>query len=283
MENKSKPTKSITTLHGELDFKTPKIMGILNSTPDSFFDGGVNFGVSKSLDAALSMIEQGASIIDIGGQSTRPNSERISASEEIDRIATVIEALRNYKKDIILSVDTYQSIVAKKAIELGADIINDISSGTMDSKMIQQVAQLNVPYIAMHMQGTPNDMQLNPTYQNVTEDIYQYLNQKIKDIKAAGIEEIIIDPGFGFGKTMNQNYELLKNMKHFKTLDTPLLVGISRKSFIYKPLNIVAAKSLPATSALHLYCLQQGANILRVHDVKEAQEVIQLFLTLENI
>jgi dihydropteroate synthase len=283
MENKSKPTKSITTLHGELDFKTPKIMGILNSTPDSFFDGGVNFGVSKSLDAALSMIEQGASIIDIGGQSTRPNSERISASEEIDRIATVIEALRNYKKDIILSVDTYQSIVAKKAIELGADIINDISAGTMDSKMIQQVAQLNVPYIAMHMQGTPNDMQLNPTYQNVTEDIYQYLNQKIKDIKAAGIEEIIIDPGFGFGKTMNQNYELLKNMKHFKTLDTPLLVGISRKSFIYKPLNIVAAKSLPATSALHLYCLQQGANILRVHDVKEAQEVIQLFLTLENI
>jgi dihydropteroate synthase len=282
MDNKSNTSKRISTQHGTLDLSQPAVMGILNITPDSFYDGGKNFGTSESLAKAAQMIEQGVDIIDIGGQSTKPNSERISAAEELDRIGTTIEALRNYKKDIIISVDTFQSEVAEQTIALGADIINDISGATMDKEMWPTLARLQVPYIGMHIQGTPDTMQIAPSYTNVVEEVYIALEKIIQQCHAIGMQQIIVDPGFGFGKSVAHNFELLKSLDRFKALNVPLLIGISRKSFIYKTLEITADDSLAATTALHLHCLQNGADILRVHDVQEAKQVIQLYQSLNE-
>jgi dihydropteroate synthase len=264
-----------------LDFASPKIMGIVNITPDSFYDGGKNFSISLSTYNAIKMLEDGADIIDIGGQSTKPNAVKISAQEELDRIALTIQALKNYNKNCIISIDTYYSYVAKEAVAMGANIINDISSGTIDSEMIPTVAALQVPYFAMHIKGTPQTMQINPTYNNVTKEVYEFLNQKITECTAAGITNVGIDVGFGFGKTKAHNFELLKNLNDFKNLQKPILVGVSRKSMIYKTLNIRPENALNGSTFLHAIALQNGAHILRVHDVVEAKECVELWQHLK--
>jgi dihydropteroate synthase len=279
---KNNTSFNIDCKHGSINFSTPKVMGILNVTPDSFYDGGKNDGIGKAVEKAIQMIEQGADIIDIGGQSTRPNATQISATQELDRIATVVEAIRNYNQSIIISVDTFYSEVAKNVVPLGADIINDISAGSMDNKMLATIGKLNVPYIAMHIQGTSANMQINPNYNNVTLDVFNYFQEIQFICKEHKINQLIIDPGFGFGKTTKHNFELLKNLQTFTDLQIPILVGLSRKSMIYKPLAIEASDALNGTTALHMVALQNGANILRVHDVLEAKQTITLFNELQN-
>jgi dihydropteroate synthase len=264
-----------------LDFVQPKIMGIVNVTPDSFYDGGQNFGITNSTNAAIKMLDDGADILDIGGQSSKPNAIQISAQEELDRIATTIQVIKNYKPNAIISIDTFYSYVAKEAVKLGANIINDISAGTLDAEMITTVASLNVPYFAMHIQGTPQTMQDTPIYKNVTNDVYQFLQNKIIECTQAGIKDIGIDVGFGFGKTQAHNFELLKKLQTFTTLEKPVLVGLSRKSMIYKTLNTSAEHALNGTTFLHAFALQNGANILRVHDIVEAKECINLYLQIK--
>ncbi len=280
MEGKSKQSYVLSGKNWQLDLSTPCVMGILNITPDSFFDGGKYESISQATQHAINMVEQGAGIIDIGGQSTRPNSIRVGQQEELDRIAQTVEAIVNYNRNIIISIDTYNSYVAKQAIALGAHIINDISGGNMDNAMLETVAHMQVPYITMHMQGTPNTMQINPTYNNVVAEVYNSLEEKINEAKITGINCLIADPGIGFGKTTEQNYMLIKNIKVFKNLQVPLLVGISRKSFISKSLQIEKEHTLNATSALHLNLLQNGVSILRVHDVAEANQMIAVYKNL---
>jgi dihydropteroate synthase len=266
--------------HANLNFSTPKVMGILNVTPDSFYDANQYNGTTKAIEKAIKMIDEGADIIDIGGQSTRPNAILISAAEELDRIADVVLGIRNYNKKICISVDTFYASVAKESVTLGADIINDVSAGQMDDTMLDTIAQLKVPYIMMHMQGEPTTMQMNPTYQNVQKDVINFLENKISECKKLGIENIIVDPGFGFGKTLLDNYTLLNNLEKLQELNCPILIGISRKSMVYKLLQIDAVQALNGTSALHMIALQNGANVLRVHDVVEAKQVITLHQTL---
>jgi dihydropteroate synthase len=280
--SKNNTSFNIDCKHGSINFSTPKVMGIINVTTDSFYDGGKNDGISKAVEKAIQMIEQGADIIDIGGQSTRPNAIQISAKEELDRIATVVEAIRNYNQSIIISIDTFYSEVATTVVPLGADMINDISAGSMDMNMLATIGKLNIPYIAMHMQGTPATMQLNPTYKNVTMDVLSYFQKMQLNCAEYKIKQIIIDPGFGFGKTTQHNFELLKNLSTLSTLQLPLLVGLSRKGMIYKTLNTTAENALHGTTALHMVALQNGANILRVHDVLEAKQTITLFNELQN-
>jgi dihydropteroate synthase len=282
MENKNNKNHILNGKNWSLDCTQPIIMGILNVTPDSFYDGGKNYSVSKAVAHAITMINEGATIIDIGGQSTRPNSTRISAQEELDRITLCITTLLDFKKDIIISVDTYHSKVAAAAIGLGAHIINDISAGSMDEDMMATVAKLDVPYIMMHMQGNPNTMQVAPYYNNVVTEIMAYLKLKIKTAQSFGIKQIVIDPGFGFGKTIEHNFEMIQHLNQFNELEHIILAGISRKSFIYKSLNINVDESLLATNALHLQCLLQGANILRVHDVAAAQQTIALYHSIKG-
>jgi dihydropteroate synthase len=260
-----------------LDFNTPKIMGIVNVTPDSFYDGGRTNSFSKSIAQAIDMHEKGAHIIDIGGQSTRPNATLLEPQEELDRIALTIESILQYNPNIIISVDTFYSYVAEHTAFLGAKIINDVSAGNMDNLMLSTIAALQIPYIAMHMQGTPSNMQQNPSYNDVTNDIITYFENKILSFTKLGIHQFAIDPGFGFGKTTKHNFELLKNLAAFKKLNTPILAGLSRKSMIYKTLNLTAEEALNGTTALHMCALQNGANILRVHDVQEAIQVTQLW------
>ncbi len=224
------------------------------------------------------MVNDGADIIDIGGQSTRPGSERISIKEELKRVLPAIEIILKGFPDTIISVDTYQSAVAEKSVNAGAVIINDISAGNMDSDMIFTVAKLGVPYICTHMKGTPENMQDNPSYENITKDVLDFFIKKTGECKQAGINDIIIDPGFGFGKTITHNFKLLKELSVFQMLDKPIMAGLSRKSTIYKTLGVSADDALNGTTALHMLALHNGANILRVHDVKEAKEVIKLFL-----
>lgn len=255
----------------------PLVMGIINTTPDSFFPGSRYEGVDAVLEQAEKMLQQGASILDIGGQSTRPGSEQITAEEELKRVLAPIEALHKNFPEAFISVDTYYATVAKEAVSAGAVIINDISAGSIDSGMIETVAGLQVPYVLMHMQGTPATMQEQPDYENVTREVLDFFIQKVTAFRKAGITDIIADPGFGFGKTIGHNFELLRQLPVFKVLNCPVLLGISRKSTIYKTLGISAAESLNGTTALHMIGLLNGANILRVHDVKEAVEAVQLF------
>ena len=255
----------------------PLVMGIINITPDSFY-GGSRQQTPESIKAqATKMLTEGADIIDIGGQSTRPGSKRITADEELQRVLPAIEIILKNFPDTIISVDTYHAGVAKTAIENGAAIVNDISAGNMDNNMISTVATLGVPYICMHMKGTPENMQDNSQYENVTQEVLDFFIQKIDECKQAGIADLIIDPGFGFAKNIAQNFKLLKELAAFKMLDKPILAGLSRKSTIYKTLGTSAEEALNGTTVLHTLALQNGANILRVHDVKEAKEAITLF------
>ena len=251
-------------------------MGILNITPDSFYDGGKYKNEADILFQTEKMLTEGATFIDVGAYSSRPGATHISEKEELKRILPVIELLVKYFPEIIISVDTFRSEIAKKTIENGAAIINDISGGKMDEKMFQTVAELQVPYILMHMLGTPQNMQQNPVYEDVTKDIIRFFSEQIFKLHQLKMNDIIIDMGFGFGKTLQHNYEILSNLALFKNLDAPILIGISRKSMLYKPLDITANEALNATTAANTIALLNGANILRVHDVKEAVEAIKI-------
>ncbi len=252
------------------------VMGILNVTPDSFFDGGKYTEEKEWLGQVSLMVTAGADLIDIGAYSTRPGAEDVPVEVESERLIKVIRSVRNAYPDLLISADTFRSKVAKDAVAAGANIINDISGGTLDSEMFTVIADLNVPYILMHIQGSPQNMQDNPTYTNVVEEVYAYFENKLKQLNALGIKQVIIDPGFGFGKTLEHNYDLLKNMDRFGTFGLPILAGVSRKSMINKLLNISSKDSLNGTSILNTIALQKGATILRVHDVKEAKEAVAI-------
>ena len=259
-----------------LDLNKPKIMGILNVTPDSFFDGGL-YDTEKKVDIqVMSMIEDGMDILDVGGYSSRPGAKEISINEEINRVIPVVKFLRKTYPELILSVDTFRSEVARNCLDLGIDIINDISAGCIDKNILDVVAEYNCPYIMMHMKGTPQTMQINPEYENLIKELLIYFAKRIYLAREKGIIDIIVDPGFGFGKTLDHNYTIMKKIENFKLLDLPILVGISRKSFITKQLDIDKKDSLNATTALNMYFLEKNINILRVHDVKEAKECIML-------
>lgn len=259
-----------------IDFSTPKVMGILNITPDSFFDGGSYKNESDILSKVEKMLSEGATFIDVGAYSSRPGATHISEAEELQRIIPVIKLLVHNFKDIIISVDTFRSAIAQKSIAAGAAIINDISGGKMDSNMFATVAKLQVPYIVMHMLGTPQNMQQNPQYKDITKEVISFFAEQIYKLHQLKVNDVLIDVGFGFGKTIEHNYELLKNLSLFKNLDAPILAGISRKSMLYKPLEITAKSALNATTSANTIALLNGANILRVHDVKEAIEAIKI-------
>ena len=260
-----------------LTLEKPAVMGIINATPDSFYEGHLNDTKEILLSRVAKMIVDGASIIDIGGQSTRPGSVQINKNEESDRVLPIIELIHKTFPTTIISIDTYYSKVAKEAILAGASMVNDISAGKFDEEMIPIVASAKVPYICMHMQGTPENMQKNPVYKDITNDILTFFIQKVEECKKAGILDIIIDPGFGFGKTIQHNFTLLKNLKMLSMIGYPILAGLSRKSLINKTLNIDQSKALNGTTVLNTLAIQNGASLLRVHDVKEAMETIQLF------
>jgi len=259
-------------------------MGILNATPDSFFNKGRNSNAESLLRVAEEMLEDGAAILDIGGASTKPGQELVSADQELLRVIPVVEAIDKHFPDAWLSIDTYNARVAKEAVNAGAAIVNDVSSGRFDSEMMQTVGMLQIPYIAMHMQGSPQTMQLNPEYGDVVAEVREYLRVVCNQCEAAGIMDVIIDPGFGFGKTVEDNFALLRDLSSFSILGKPILAGLSRKSMICKPLKVKPEHALNGTTALNMVALQNGANILRVHDVKEAMEVVRLYeqLTRRN-
>ena len=263
-----------------LVIEEPIIMGIINTTPDSFYPGSRLAEKDAVLKKAEQMINEGATIIDIGGQSTRPHSQRISADEERDRVIPLIEAIYQSFPETFISIDSFYTKVIKEAVDAGASIINDVSAGSIDSNLIATVASLHVPYVLMHMQGDPQTMQQNPTYNNVVLDVFDFLNKKIKQLHEAGIHDIIIDPGFGFGKTIEQNFQLLSGLDFFSRLSKPVLVGLSRKATIYRTLNITAEEALNGTTVLNTVSLLNGASILRVHDVKEAKQAIQLLRSI---
>lgn len=265
-----------------IDLSTPKIMGIVNITPDSFFDGGNYNTVDLALKQVEKHLSEGASFIDIGGYSSRPNAIHIDTAEELRRVLPVVKEIRIQFPEAVISVDTFRSEVAEKVIENGASLINDISAGEMDAKMLETIASLQVPYIAMHMKGTPQTMQKNPVYRNVVKDLIYYFSKKIDTINTLGINDIVLDVGFGFGKTVEDNFKLLNSLDLFKLFKIPILVGLSRKSMLYKPLEISASQSLNATTVAHTVALQNGANILRVHDVKEALECVKVNRLLES-
>lgn len=252
------------------------VMGVLNVTPDSFYDGGKFMEDEKVLTQAKRMLDEGASFIDIGGASSKPGSEPVSPKEEIERVIPAITTiLKNFPKAVI-SIDTSSSEVAEKAVESGASIVNDISAGMADNRMLDTISSLDVPYIAMHMQGTPKTMQINPTYQNVVNDVFDALERFCNRAKKLGIEQLVLDPGFGFGKTLHHNYQLLNQLEKFHSLGCPLLVGVSRKSMIQKIVDVDAENALNGTSVIHTIAAQKGVSILRVHDVKEAVQVFKL-------
>lgn len=255
----------------------PVVMGIINVTPDSFFKGSRQESIDTALRKAEQMLNEGATILDIGGQSTRPGSEKLSVEEELKRVIEPVHIISEKFPGIFISIDTYYAKVAIDAIAAGASIINDISAGSMDEKMIETVASLKVPYVLMHMKGTPQTMQQDLQYENLTKEVLDFLIQKKKELHDSGITDVIADPGFGFGKTLVHNFELLRNLSVFRMLDCPVMLGISRKSTIYKTLGISPDEALNGTTVLNSFGLMNGASILRVHDVKEAAEAIRLF------
>ena len=278
-------SSKIINIKGKLcDLSHPVVMGILNITPDSFFDGGKYFSESDKIKARIDQIlTEGGKIIDIGAYSSRPGADDVSEDEEYRRLTRTFDVIAANYSDLTISVDTFRSGIARKAVlEFGADIINDISAGEIDKNMFTTVAELNVPYILMHMQGRPADMQDSPTYADVVEDIVLYLSRKVMELRQLGVKDIIIDPGFGFGKTLEQNYALLNRLEAFDVFELPLLVGISRKSMIYKLLNKTPQESLNGTTVLNTLALTKGASVLRVHDVKEAVECVTIFEALKG-
>ena len=278
-EDKLFPQKYTFQIKGCLySLKKPKVMGILNLTPDSFFEGSRVPTTEKSVLVAVEKkISEGADFLDLGGYSTRPGAIAISMEEEIARVIPAVGTIKRQFPEILLSVDTFRSQVAKAAVEEGADLVNDISAGNLDPEMLPLIAQLDVPYIAMHMKGTPQTMQSLSDYTDLVPEILAYFSKKVEQFRNFGIKDVIIDPGFGFAKTITQNFELLKELKSLNRLGLPVMAGVSRKSMIYKTLKISANEALNGTTALNMFALMQGANILRVHDVKEAKETIQLF------
>ncbi len=261
----------------QLSFEKAQVMAIINVTPDSFYDGGKYSTVTDIIKDAQMKISEGASIIDIGAASSRPNSEVISVEDEIKRLKEPLIALRREFPNTFISVDTYSSKVAEFAIDFGADIINDISGGDMDEKMIEVVAKHQIAYVLMHMKGTPQNMQLNPVYQNIEQELLNFFKDKIDSCLSKKFNKIIIDLGFGFGKTVSHNFQLLKNMNQFTSLGFPILVGLSRKSMINSIINTSPVTALNGTTVVNTIALQNGAKILRVHDVKEAKQAIDLF------
>jgi dihydropteroate synthase len=259
-----------------LSLDAPIVMGIINITPDSFYSGSRQQTVDAALQQAAKMLGEGASILDIGGQSTRPGSEQAGAEAEAERVLPVIKAIHHRHTDAIISIDTFYALVAEQAIAAGAHIVNDISGGTLDNSMFATLARLKVPYICMHMRGTPANMQQFAVYEDVVKEVLEFFIQRIELAKLAGITDIIIDPGFGFAKTQAHNFTLLRNLQLFSILGKPILAGISRKSTIYKTLGITAGEALNGTTVLNTIALLNGAHILRVHDVKEAREAVQL-------
>lgn len=261
----------------QLNINTPLVMGVLNCTDDSFYEGSRSLELTNLQKRIDQMIAEGVDIIDVGGQSTKPGAVQIETATEIERVKGALHYIQTQYPNQWVSIDTTRSEVAQFAVAHGADIVNDISAGNMDDKMISTVAALHVPYICMHMQGRPETMQIAPTYGNVTKDVIAFFKEKITVLKEAGIKEIIIDPGFGFGKTIEHNYQLMHELEQFHQLELPLLVGISRKSMIYKLLGITPEDALNGTSMLNTVALMHGAHILRVHDVKAAKEVVKLY------
>ncbi len=269
---------STLNCNGKLvSLSSPVVMGILNITPDSFYDGGKFFSEDKIIEHTRKMIAEGATIIDVGGQSTRPRAEMISQDEEIRRVIPVIELLKKNFPDTTISIDTFRSRVAEEAVKADASIVNDISGGSMDKEMFSVVGKLNVPYILTHIKGNPENMQENPKYENVVREVKDYFKEKIFELRNEGVKDIILDPGFGFGKTVEHNYSLLKHLNSFFIFELPLLAGISRKSMINRVLKTTPETALNGTTALNTIALMNGATILRVHDVKEANETIALF------
>ncbi|TDQ24061.1 dihydropteroate synthase [Tenacibaculum caenipelagi] len=259
-----------------IDLTTPKVMGILNITPDSFFDGGKYKNEHDILAQTEKMLNEGADFIDVGAYSSRPGAKHISEEEELQRMLPVVDLLLKSFPEILISVDSFRSRVIEESINAGAAIINDISGGKMDEKMFETVAKLQVPYIMMHMQGTPQSMQQNPQYENVVTEVITFFAEQLFKLRQLKVNDVIIDVGFGFGKTINQNYKLLKNLSLFKNLEVPVLTGVSRKSMLYKLLDTSPQEALNATTVANTIALLNGTQILRVHDVKEAVEAIKI-------
>jgi dihydropteroate synthase len=259
-----------------LTIEQPVVMGIINMTPESFYPGSRANDVDTVLFRAEKMVEEGALILDVGGQSTRPGSETVNEEEELHRVLPAIQAISKRFPGIFISVDTFYSNVLRAAVDSGASIANDVSAGTMDQEFIATVAELRIPYVLMHMKGHPRTMQMNPTYDQVVLDVFDRLNSQLAGLTSAGIRDIIIDPGFGFGKTIQHNFELLRELSFFRQLEKPLMVGLSRKATIYKTLGIGPEAALNGSTVLHTIALLNGAAILRVHDVKEATQAVRL-------
>lgn len=264
-----------------LDFSRPMVMGIINVTPDSFYSASRQQSDEEALTQARQMMADGADILDIGAMSSRPGAEVISPDEELRRLLPVLERIKSELPEAIVSIDTVHAAVARRCLELGADMINDISGGSIDNALVDVLAEYKVPYVLMHMQGQPSAMQDAPHYEDVSMQVLAYMSNQIRRLRAKGIEDIIVDPGYGFGKTDAHNFQLMRDLASFQIFDCPVLVGLSRKSSIQRTLDVDAAHALNGTTALHMYLLQRGANILRVHDVKEAKEVVKLWEVLE--
>lgn len=260
-----------------MDLNEPQVMGILNVTPDSFYAGSHGVTEGYIIDRIHQIMNEGASIIDIGACSTRPGADEVSIEEEMSRLRMGLELIRKHRPEAIVSVDTYRADVAKMCVEeYGAAIINDISAGQMDEQMFPTIARLGIPYIIMHMKGTPKDMQVNPQYDHFLKEVFYYFSVKVQRLRDLGVKDIIIDPGFGFGKTLEHNYELMNHLEEFALFELPLLVGVSRKSMIYKHLGITPEEALNGTTTLNTIALLKGASILRVHDVRQAMESIKI-------
>jgi len=261
-----------------MNLSTPRVMGIINVTPDSFYEGSRVTEAAQALEKAKEMIEEGADILDVGAVSTRPGSQEISETEELERLSPILEAIREAFPDFPVSVDTWRAGVARTVKErFGIQLINDISAGTLDPDMFPTMAQLGIPYIIMHMQGTPSNMQDDPVYENVVDELLQFFAERVNKLRLLGVNDIVIDPGFGFGKTLEQNYELLGQFESFRILELPLMAGISRKSMIYKLLDSEPDHALNGTTAAHMAVLLKGASLIRVHDVKAAVETVKIF------
>ena len=277
------PTYSLNCSGKLLSLDAPKVMGILNATPDSFFAGSRKQTERELIERVQQILSEGGSIIDVGAYSTRPGAAVVSAEEEWQRLEQALRIVHREAPEAILSVDTFRADIARRCVEsFGVSIVNDISGGDADAQMFDTVADLRVPYVLMHCQGTPQTMQQAPTYKNVTAEVITDLSRKVRQLRQRGARDIIIDPGFGFGKTLEHNYTLLRQLEDFRIFDLPLLVGISRKSMITRPLDITADEALNGTTALNAFALMKGANILRVHDVKAATEVVKLYSLLSS-
>lgn len=283
MQNKAFYSNHTWNLKGRVyAIDRPRVMGILNLTPDSFYAGSRINSESDALERAAEMIKEGADIIDVGGYSTRPGAAPVSTEEETRRVIPTIQLIARKFPEVPLSIDTFNSTVARKAVEAGATLVNDVSGGEMDPRMMETVASLGVPYILMHMRGTPGTMNNLAVYQDLVKEIMDYFHTKIQRLRSLGVRDIVVDPGFGFPKTVDHNFELLHKLANFQILGLPLLVGLSRKTMIWRTLQVSPEEALNGTTALHMAALLQGASILRVHDVKTARECIQLYTKMNQ-